>query len=118
MDPRILLLDDSTASVDSETEHLIQEALQELMRGRTTFVIAQRLSTVERADQIVVLDRGEIVERGTHRQLLAAHGPYAHIHRLQQRDRRDQALLQGHERPPDFVSDAVPVASPAAGGGL
>jgi len=93
MDPRILLLDDSTASVDSETEHLIQEALQELMRGRTTFVIAQRLSTVRHADQILVLDHGEIVERGKHEELLAYNGMYAHLHYLQSREQQEAAAL-------------------------
>ena len=67
LDPKILILDDSTASVDTETEFLIQQALAELMKGRTTFVIAQRLRTVMRADEIVVLDGGQVVERGTPR---------------------------------------------------
>ena len=65
-DPRILILDDATSSVDAETEHLIQLALERLMRGRTSFVIAQRLSTVRLADLILVLDKGRIVARGTH----------------------------------------------------
>ncbi len=70
-DPRILILDDSTSSVDTETEHLIQQALEVLMKGRTTFVIAQRLLTLKSADQILVLDNGRIVQRGTHDELLA-----------------------------------------------
>ncbi len=86
MDPRILLLDDSTACVDSETEHLIQEALQHLMHGRTTFVIAQRISTVKNADQILVLDKGEIVERGNHETLMRLGGRYAELERLQRRE--------------------------------
>jgi ATP-binding cassette, subfamily B, multidrug efflux pump len=86
MDPRILILDDSTSSVDTETERLIQKALDQLMEGRTTFVIAHRLSTVRRADQILVMDQGRIVERGTHRQLLAENGLYRQIHDLQLRD--------------------------------
>ena len=86
MDPRILILDDATSSVDTETEHLIQEALSELMRGRTTFVIAQRMSTVKRADEIVVLKDGEIVERGTHEELMAQGGLYGEIYNTQLRD--------------------------------
>ena len=86
MDPRILILDDSTSSVDTQTERLIQKALDRLMEGRTTFVIAHRLSTVRRADQILVLDRGKIVERGTHNQLLADGGLYRQIYDLQLRD--------------------------------
>ena len=77
MDPAILIFDDSTSSVDMETEYLIQQALTELMRGRTTFVIAQRLRTVKDADQILVLDGGRIVERGTHDELAQAGGRYA-----------------------------------------
>jgi ATP-binding cassette subfamily B multidrug efflux pump len=85
MDPRILILDDSTSSVDPQTEKLIQEALENLMQGRTTFVIAHRLATVRRADLILVLDRGRIVERGTHEELLARGGLYKTIHDLQLR---------------------------------
>jgi ATP-binding cassette subfamily B protein len=85
LDPRILILDDSTSSVDTQTEHLIQRALDRLMDGRTTFVIAQRLSTVRRADQILVLDQGEIAERGTHDDLLAQNGLYREIYELQLR---------------------------------
>jgi ATP-binding cassette subfamily B protein len=85
LDPRILILDDSTSSVDTQTERLIQKALDDLMEGRTTFVIAQRLSTVRRADQILVLDRGRIVERGTHDELLAQDGLYREIYELQLR---------------------------------
>ena len=86
VDPRILILDDSTSSVDTRTEYLIQEALNRLMEGRTTFVIAQRLTTVQNADQILVLDRGAIAERGTHQELLAKNGLYADIYRLQLAD--------------------------------
>jgi ATP-binding cassette subfamily B protein len=83
MNPRILILDDSTSSVDTQTEKLIQAALDTLMEGRTTFVIAHRLSTVRRADVILVMDKGRIVERGTHAELLAAGGLYKEIHDLQ-----------------------------------
>jgi len=83
MDPRILILDDSTSSVDTQTEKLIQAALDNLMEGRTTFVIAHRLSTVRRADMILVMDKGRIVERGTHDELLKVGGLYKEIHDLQ-----------------------------------
>jgi len=83
MDPRILILDDSLSSVDTQTEKLIQEALDRLMKGRTTFVIAHRLSTVRRADLILVMDGGRIVQRGRHAELLAQGGLYREIHDLQ-----------------------------------
>jgi len=85
MDPRILLLDDSLSSVDTQTEKLIQEALDKLMGGRTTFVIAHRLSTVRRADLILVMNNGRIVQRGKHAELLAQGGLYKEIHDLQLR---------------------------------
>ena len=88
-DPRILILDDSTSSVDTETEHLIQAALNVLMQGRTTFVIAQRLLTLKSADLILVLDHGQIVQRGTHSQLLAQDGLYKNIYDLQLRDQEE-----------------------------
>ncbi len=81
--PRILILDDATSSVDAETEHLIQLALERLMRGRTCFVIAQRLSTLRKADLILVLDKGRIVARGTHEELLRTSGLYAEIYHQQ-----------------------------------
>ena len=83
MNPRILILDDSTSSVDTQTEKLIQAALDTLMEGRTTFVIAHRLSTVRRADMILVMDKGQIVERGTHTELLSRGGLYKEIFDLQ-----------------------------------
>ncbi len=82
-DPRILILDEATSDVDTETEVLIQAALERVMRGRTTFVIAHRLSTVRHADQILVLDHGRIVERGTHDALLGAGGAYASLYQAQ-----------------------------------
>ena len=89
LNPRILILDDATSSVDSETEYLIQQALQTLMQGRTSFVIAQRLTTIKDADQILVLQDGRIVERGNHIQLLQNGGFYAEIYDLQLRDQED-----------------------------
>jgi ATP-binding cassette subfamily B multidrug efflux pump len=83
MDPRILILDDSTSSVDTQTERSIQLALNRLMEGRTTFIIAQRLSSVRRADIILVMDQGRIVEQGTHETLLAKNGLYREIYELQ-----------------------------------
>jgi len=90
IDPRILILDDSTASVDSETEHEIQEALRVLMLGRTSFVIAQRLSTVQDADQILVLEEGRITQHGTHDDLVQQEGFYRELYDLQLRD-QDEA---------------------------
>jgi ATP-binding cassette subfamily B multidrug efflux pump len=86
LNPRILILDDSTSSVDTETEQQIQWALINLMQGRTTFVIAHRLSTVHRADLILVMDDGKIVEKGTHAELLAQKGLYREIYELQLSD--------------------------------
>lgn len=82
-DPAILILDEATANIDTETESLIQSALEVLKKGRTTFIIAHRLSTIRSADQILVLHRGEIVERGTHDELLALGGRYYQMYRLQ-----------------------------------
>jgi ATP-binding cassette subfamily B protein len=84
-DAPILLLDEATASIDSETEAQIQQALEELMLGRTTLVIAHRLSTIEQADRIVVFQGGRIVESGNHAELLAQGGLYARLHALQVR---------------------------------
>lgn len=97
MDPRILILDDSTSSVDTQTEREIQKALDVLMQGRTTFVIAHRLSTVRRADLILVMENGSIAERGTHAELLAANGLYREIYELQLRDQ--EALLEAEGAP-------------------
>lgn len=82
-DAPLLILDEATSALDTESEQLIQDALQRLMHRRTTLVIAHRLSTIQHADQIVMIDRGRIIERGTHASLLAAEGAYAHLYRLQ-----------------------------------
>ncbi|SCE55388.1 ATP-binding cassette, subfamily B [Streptomyces sp. DfronAA-171] len=76
-DPKVLVLDEATSALDNQSEALVQEALERLMRGRTVFVVAHRLSTIQHADRIVVMDRGRLVEVGTHEQLLAGTGPYA-----------------------------------------
>ena len=89
LDPPVLILDDSTSSVDMATEYRLQQALDEVIRGRTTFVIAHRLSTVRRADLILALDDGEIVERGTHEELLERNGFYRSIYDLQLRPQED-----------------------------
>ncbi len=96
-DPRVLVLDDSTSSVDTETEHLIQQALSVLMQGRTTFVIAQRLLTLKAANQILVLDQGRIVQRGRHDELLAQPGLYQEIYDLQLRDQEEFLAQQAEE---------------------
>ena len=85
-DPRILLLDEATSALDTESERLVQEALEELMRDRTVLVIAHRLSTVQHADRILVFERGRIVQHGRHDELLAVPGPYQRLHALQFRD--------------------------------
>ncbi len=89
LDPRILVLDDSTSSVDMETEYLIQEALEALMRDRTTFVVASRLRTIKGADQILVLDKGSVIERGTHQSLLAEGGAYRRLYDAQLREQEE-----------------------------
>jgi ATP-binding cassette subfamily B protein len=89
VEPSILILDDATSSVDIETEHNIEHALEEIQNGRTTFDIAHRLSTVKRADEVLVLDKGEIVERGTHDDLIARNGPYRHIYDVQMKDQEE-----------------------------
>ena len=90
-DPRILVLDEATSSLDSESEILIQEALKRVMVGRTSIVIAHRLSTIQAADLILVMDRGRIVERGTHLELLSQKGLYARLYETQFRRKTKSA---------------------------
>jgi ABC-type multidrug transport system fused ATPase/permease subunit len=96
-DPSILILDEATSSLDSESEAAIQDGLRTLRRGRTTFVIAHRLSTIQSADQILVLDAGAIVERGTHDELLAASGRYRQLYDKQYRLERNRFVNPGEE---------------------
>jgi ATP-binding cassette subfamily B protein len=114
MDPRILVLDDSTSSVDTETEYLIQQALTELMRGRTTFVIAQRLRTVKAADQILVMRNGQIVERGRHEELLEHGGFYREIYDLELRD-QEEALVRAERQGEGPASGEERLASTPGG---
>jgi ABC-type multidrug transport system fused ATPase/permease subunit len=107
--PRILILDEATSSLDSESEALIQDGLRSLRAGRTTFVIAHRLSTIQSADQILVLEGGEIVERGTHEQLLAVNGRYRQLYDKQYRFERDRFINPGE----DFTPEPEVVAAPA-----
>jgi len=93
-DPKILILDDSTSAVDMETEHAIQQGLKEVMRGRTTFIIAHRISSLKHADEILVLDQGRIVQRGTHEQLIRQEGPYLDTYNIQYSDRPEQFEAQ------------------------
>jgi subfamily B ATP-binding cassette protein MsbA len=96
-DPRVLILDEATSSLDSESEHLIQEGLRRLRAGRTTFVIAHRLSTITSAEQILVLEHGQIVERGTHQELLAVGGRYRDLYNRQYQLEQDQFINPGEE---------------------
>ena len=86
-DPSILILDEATSSVDSESEALIQHAIEKLIAGRTSIVIAHRLSTIRKADKILVLDKGEVKEMGTHEELLNARGFYYQLYKMQFADK-------------------------------
>jgi ABC-type multidrug transport system fused ATPase/permease subunit len=100
VNPRILILDEATSAVDTATEHAIQEALAEVMRGRTSIVVAQRLSTIKNADRIVVLKDGRVVEEGSHAELLARGGEYTQLYDLQYREqerRQEDILAEGEE---------------------
>jgi subfamily B ATP-binding cassette protein MsbA len=100
-EPKILILDEATSSLDSESEAMIQDGLQTLRRGRTTFVIAHRLSTIRSADQILVLEEGEIVERGTHEELLAKAGRYKQLYDKQYRFEKNQFINPGEDFTPE-----------------
>jgi len=116
LDPKILVFDDSTSSVDTETEYLIQQALAELMKGRTTFVIAQRLRTVKAADQILVLQNGEIVQHGRHEELIREEGLYQQIYDLELRD-QEEAYERERQRLADVAAGAPEREAAGVAGG-
>ena len=107
-DPRILVLDEATSSLDSESEALIQDGLRSLRQGRTTFVIAHRLSTIRSADQILVLEHGEIVERGTHQELLALGGRYRTLYDKQYAFEADRFINPGEDFTPEPAAVKIP----------
>ena len=109
-DPKILILDEATSSLDSESESMIQDGLKALRKGRTTFVIAHRLSTIRSADQILVLEHGEIVERGTHEELLVLNGRYRQLYDKQYIFEEDRFINPGE----DFTPELETVAAPAS----
>jgi subfamily B ATP-binding cassette protein MsbA len=113
--PRILILDEATSSLDSESEQMIQDGLRTLRSGRTTFVIAHRLSTIRSADQILVLEAGEIVERGTHAELLAVNGRYRQLYDKQYKFETDRFINPGEDFTPE---PEKPVPVPKVGTAL
>jgi ABC-type multidrug transport system fused ATPase/permease subunit len=112
-DPRVLILDEATSSLDSESEAMIRDGLRRLRAGRTTFVIAHRLSTIESADQILVIEGGEIVERGSHAELMALGGRYRELHDRQYGAEADRFINPGEEIPGE--TDGERVSVPGAG---
>jgi ABC-type multidrug transport system fused ATPase/permease subunit len=112
--PRILILDEATSSLDSESEQMIQDGLRNLRAGRTTFVIAHRLSTIRSADQILVLEEGQVVERGTHAELLALNGRYRYLHDKQYKFETDRFINPGEDFTPEPEKPAsVPRMAPS-----
>jgi subfamily B ATP-binding cassette protein MsbA len=114
-DPSILILDEATSSLDSESEAKIQDGLRRLREGRTTFVIAHRLSTIRTADQILVLEDGQIVERGTHQALLAKRGRYRQLYDKQYMLEHDRFVNPGEDPVPE--ADEVTLEVPGRGAG-
>ncbi|MDQ3082579.1 MAG: ABC transporter ATP-binding protein/permease [Gemmatimonadota bacterium] len=113
-DPRIMILDEATSSLDSESEAMIRDGLRALRRGRTTFVIAHRLSTIESADQILVLEAGEIVERGTHAELITLDGRYRQLYDKQYGVERDRFINPGEDFTPEVPSPLEALEVPPA----
>ncbi len=105
--PRVLILDEATSSLDSESEEMIQDGLKTLRSGRTTFVIAHRLSTIRSADQILVMEGGEIVERGTHEALLAANGRYRQLYDKQYKLETNRFVNPGEDWTPEVAKPAI-----------
>jgi ATP-binding cassette subfamily B protein len=104
--PRILILDDATSAVDMETEHEIQAGFKELMAGRTTFIIAHRISSLRHADEIIVLDEGRVVQRGTHEQLISQKGPYLDTYKIQYADYIERQQAESGRSPIPGVYEA------------
>ena len=114
-DPRILLLDEATSSLDSESEAMIRDGLRSLRKGRTTFVIAHRLSTIESSDQILVLEGGEIVERGSHEELIERNGRYRQLYDKQYNFERDRFINPGEDFTPELEPSGPAPAAPGPG---
>ena len=90
-DPRILILDEATSALDTESERIVQEALNRLMVGRTSIIIAHRLSTIKNADRILVMDKGRLAEDGNHEELMEKNGLYAHLYQIQYRNNEEES---------------------------